>query len=461
MKGMNTIMAELKYSKDNRLLFTKEMKNEYTILLPMMAPIHFNIIKNVFTHYGYKAVLLDTEGPEIAATGLKYVHNDTCYPAILVIGQFIHALQSGKFDTSKTALMITQTGGGCRASNYIHLLRKALKKAGFENVPVISLNLSGLEKNSGFKLNLSMIRRFAAGIIYGDALMLLNNQTKPYEINKGESNNLVQSWIEKLTLQFNSGNGYTKKQISKNLDLIVESFANIPILKVPKVKVGIVGEIYVKYSSLGNNGLEKFLEEQDCEVCIPGIIGFALFKVDNRLEDIKLYGGNSIKYNTINLLMKYLLSIEDILIKSVKKRSDIFTPPSYYSHTKELVKGVIGYGNKMGEGWLLTAEMLELTELGYENIVCAQPFGCLPNHICGKGMVRKIKSVDERANIVTIDYDPGATKVNQDNRIKLMLSVAKEKLSTDDENIVEKSDERTEVFIADPTIALETFTKSH
>lgn len=454
-------MAKLKYGKDGRLLFTKEMKNEYTILLPMMAPIHFNLIRNVFTHYGYKTVLLDTEGPEIAATGLKYVHNDTCYPAILVIGQFIHALQSGKFDTSKTALMITQTGGGCRASNYIHLLRKALKKSGFENVPVISLNLSGLEKNSGFKLSFSMIRRIVAGVVYGDALMLLNNQIKPYEINKGESAKLVENWIDKLTTQLNSGKGYTKNQISKNLDLIVESFANIPILKVPKVKVGIVGEIYVKYSSLGNNGLEKFLEEQDCEVSVPGIMSFAIFKVDNRLEDIKLYGGNSIKYKTINLLMKYLLGIEDILIKSIKKRADIFIPPSYYNHTKELVKDVIGYGSKMGEGWLLTAEMLELTELGYENIVCTQPFGCLPNHICGKGMIRKIKSVDERANIVTIDYDPGATKVNQDNRIKLMLSVAKEKLSTNEDKCVETTEEKSEVFIADPTIALKTYTKSH
>lgn len=423
-------MAELKYSEDGRLLFTKEMKDEYTILLPMMAPIHFNLIKNVFTHYGYKTELLHTEGPEIAATGLKYVHNDTCYPAVLVIGQFIHALQSGKYDTSKTALMITQTGGGCRASNYIHLLRKALKKSGFENVPVISLNLSGLEKNSGFKLTLPMLRTIIAGIIYGDALMLLNNQIKPYETTKGRSESLVKEWTETLTSQLNSGSGYTKRQIESNLDSIVNSFANIPINKVPKIKVGIVGEIYVKYSSLGNNGLEKFLEDQDCEVSVPGILGFALFKVDNRLEDIKLYGGNKIKYEAINLLMKYLKEIEDIFIKAIKKRDDIFTPPSYYSHMKELVKGVIGYGNKMGEGWLLTAEMLELTELGYENIVCTQPFGCLPNHICGKGMIRKIKSVNEKANIVTIDYDPGATKVNQENRIKLMLSIAKEKLAT-------------------------------
>ena len=431
------IMAKLKYTDDGRLLFTKEMKNEYTILLPMMAPIHFKLLKNVFLHYGYNAVLLDTEGPEIASTGLKYVHNDTCYPAILVIGQFIHALQSGKYDPSKTALLITQTGGGCRASNYIHLLRKALKKAGFENVPVISLNLSGLEKNSGFKLTFTMLRRLIACLVYGDALMFLNNQTKPYEVNKGESYRLVESWTKNLTKQINSGNGYSKKQNESNLNKISDTFAGIPVVKVPKVKVGIVGEIYVKYSSLGNNGLEKFLAEQDCEVLVPGIMGFMLFKVDNRLEDIKLYGGSKIKYNIINILMKYLSDIENIFIKSVKRHEDVFVVPSSYNHTKKLVKGIIGYGSKMGEGWLLTAEMLELTELGYENIVCTQPFGCLPNHICGKGMVRKIKSVDNRANIVTIDYDPGATKVNQENRIKLMLSVAKEKLSTKPFNQVE------------------------
>ena len=192
-------MAKLVYDKDGRLIFTKEMKKEYTILLPMMAKIHFSLIRNVFTQYGYKNVLLEDDGPEIAQVGLKYVHNDTCYPALLVIGQFIHALQSGKYDVNKTALMITQTGGGCRASNYIHLLRKALKKAGFENVPVISLNVSGLEKNSGFSLTVPMIRKALAGLVYGDALMLFNNQTKAYEINKGESDALVEQWIHRLS----------------------------------------------------------------------------------------------------------------------------------------------------------------------------------------------------------------------------------------------------------------------
>ena len=419
-------MAELKYDKKTgRVLFTKQMKKEYTILLPNMAPIHFNILQNVFTHYGYKSELLNTTGPEIAQTGLKYVHNDTCYPALLVIGQFIHALQSGKYDVHKTALMITQTGGGCRASNYIFLLRKALKKAGFEFVPVISLSF-GMEHNSGFSLSIPLIRRFVGGLVYGDQLMLLSNQTKPYEVNKGESMALVEDWSKKISQMLIDGRGYTLEELDENLQKITKSFSKIELHKVPKVKVGIVGEIYVKYSKMANNGLEDFLAEQDCEVCVPGLMGFAAFKVDNRIEDIKMFGGNSIKLKVCQMLLNYVKKVERLMIEAAKKYG--FEPPHEYAHTKELVKGVIGYGSKMGEGWLLTAEMLELAETGYENIVCTQPFGCLPNHINGKGAIRKIKEIKPNANIVTIDYDPGAPKVNQENRIKLMLAVGKEQL---------------------------------
>lgn len=419
-------MAELKYDKKTgRVLFTKQMKKEYTILLPNMAPIHFNILQNVFTHYGYKSELLNTTGPEIAQTGLKYVHNDTCYPALLVIGQFIHALQSGKYDVHKTALMITQTGGGCRASNYIFLLRKALKKAGFEFVPVISLSF-GMERNSGFSLSIPLIRRFVGGLVYGDQLMLLSNQTKPYEVNKGESMALVEDWSKKISQMLIDGRGYTLEELDENLQKITKSFSKIELNKVPKVKVGIVGEIYVKYSKMANNGLEDFLAEQDCEVCVPGLMGFAAFKVDNRIEDIKMFGGNSIKLKVCQMLLNYVKKVERLMIEAAKKYG--FEPPHEYAHTKELVKGVIGYGSKMGEGWLLTAEMLELAETGYENIVCTQPFGCLPNHINGKGAIRKIKEIKPNANIVTIDYDPGAPKVNQENRIKLMLAVGKEQL---------------------------------
>ena len=288
-------MAKLKYDKkSDRLIFTKQMKREYTILMPNMSPIHFRILKNVFVHYGYKAELLETTGPEIAQTGLKYVHNDTCYPALLVIGQFIHALQSGKYDVHKVALMITQTGGGCRASNYIFLLRKALKKAGFEFVPVISLSF-GMEKNPGFSLTIPLIRRFVGGLVYGDQLMLLSNQTKPYEVNKGETMKLVDTWSERISNLLIEGRGYTLEEIDENLHKLTKDFSKIELNKVPKVKVGIVGEIYVKYSKMANNGLEEFLAEQDCEACVTSIMGFASFKVDNRIEDYKMYDGSRIK----------------------------------------------------------------------------------------------------------------------------------------------------------------------
>lgn len=405
--------------------FTKEMKDNYTIITPNMAPIHFELIKNVLESAGYKIDLLRSTGREIIDEGLKYVHNDTCYPALLSIGQMMHALHSGKYDLNKVALIMSQTGGGCRASNYIHLLRKALEKDGLSYIPVISVNISGLESNSGFKITLPLLRRALAGLTYGDLLMLLKNQTKPYEVNKGESDAMVDKWILDLTELFKQGKAFSQKESRHYYDKIAESFANIKIQKTNKIKVGVVGEIYVKYSPLANNDLEQFLFEQGCEVMVPGILGFMIFKVDNRLEDIALYGGSAAKQKAVSFLKWFFTKFEDDLIAAVKKYPQ-FNAPAHYSHLKELVKPVIGYGCKMGEGWLLTAEMMELVESGYENVVCTQPFGCLPNHIAGKGMIRKIRKIMPNANIVPIDYDPSATKVNQENRIKLMLAVAKE-----------------------------------
>lgn len=419
--GDNQIIRD----ENGRIVFTKEMKRDYTILIPSMAPFHFELLTCVFRNHGYNFELLTNQGSHIAEVGLKYVHNDTCYPALLVIGQMIDALNSGKYDLKKTALIITQTGGGCRASNYIHLLRKALVKAGYDYIPVISLNVAGLEKNSGFKLSVQIIRECIAALIYGDCLMAINNQVKPYEVNIGESNELVQSWITNLSDQFKQGKGLSTNDIGDNSKKIVADFAKIQIKKVPKIKVGIVGEIYVKYASLGNNDLEQFLYEQGCEVCLPGILGFMLYTTDNGIQDYKLYGGSFAKYKIFLAIKGLFVKMEDKMIDAFKGY-DQFVPPSSYQASRDLAKGVIGYGNKMGEGWLLTAEMMELIHSGFENIVCAQPFGCLPNHICGKGMIRKIKGIHDNANIVAIDYDPGATRVNQENRIKLMLSIAKE-----------------------------------
>ncbi len=412
-------------NSEARVEFTEEMRKDYTILIPNMAEIHFELLNRVLRQHGYKTELLRTSGRDIVDEGLNTVHNDTCYPALLVIGQLINALKSGRYDPHKTALLITQTGGGCRASNYIHLLRKALKKTGYGYVPVISLNLSGLEKNSGFKFTPVMAMKFLSCLIYGDLIMLLKNQVKPYEINEGDTDNMVEKWITRLIDTFDRNRGYSYFAMKKILPRITKDFSEIKTGEKNKIKVGIVGEIYVKYSPLGNNKLEEFLMSQGCEVNVPGLMGFVLFKTDNRIEDINLYGGKKIKKLLMKGLMWYMLHIEKCIASAAKAYGD-FTAPGSYMHLRELIKPVMGYGCKMGEGWLLTAEMMELIESGYGNIVCAQPFGCLPNHIVGKGMVRRLREIYPDSNIVPIDYDPGATQVNQENRIKLMIAVAKE-----------------------------------
>ncbi|MBR4157371.1 MAG: 2-hydroxyacyl-CoA dehydratase [Oscillospiraceae bacterium] len=421
-------MARRKESGD-RPEFTAEMRRDYTILLPNMCSIHFEIIKNVFLNHGYKVELLTTTGREIVDEGLKYVHNDTCYPALLTIGQMMNALHSGKYDLNKVALVMTQTGGGCRASNYIHLLRKALQADGLGHIPVISLSAAGLEKNSGFKITLPMLRAALAGLLYGDELMLLSNQTRPYEKRAGETDALVAQWVGRLSELFRDRKAYQRRVMPHWLEEIERSFASIPRENRPEViKVGIVGEIYVKYSPLANNHLEEFLASQGCEVMVPGLLGFLLYCTDNPVEDIDLYGGTRFKRLTRLIAAKYLRGFEDELIRAVERGGN-FTAPWPHEKLFEAGKTVIGSGCKMGEGWLLTAEMVELISHGYSNIVCTQPFGCLPNHIVGKGMIRKLRERFEGSNIVAIDYDPGATRVNQENRIKLMLAVARENMA--------------------------------
>lgn len=418
---------KLKRDKTGRIIFTKKMKKTYTLLFPMMAPIHFAMLQRVFNHYGYHAELLTDTSPEIAQTGLKYIQNDMCYPAILSCGQMIHALQSGKYDLHHVALMITQTGGGCRASNYIKLLRKGLERAGLGYVPTISVNMSGLEPNPGMKITLPLIRRSLAAVIYGDMIMCLKNQVEPYEINKGEAEKLSDKWIAELSDQMLHRDGYKMKVVKRNLAQIAKEFAEIKKDGKKRLKVGVVGEIYVKYAALGNNNLEKFLRSENCEVNLPGMMNFILFKVDNRIIDCDLYGGHKMKRFVCKLLFDYCTKIQNMFNDAIKENSD-FAVPSTYQHVKELTVGVNGMGNRMGEGWLLTGEMLELADSGYENIVCTQPFGCLPNHISGKGMIRKVREKMPNANIVAVDYDAGAPKVNQENRIKLMLSIGKENL---------------------------------
>ncbi len=413
-----------------RTLFTKEMRDAgYTILIPDMCHIHFRIIKEIMQNHGYNAEILYNTGQSVVDEGLKHVHNDTCYPALLVIGQMIDALKSGRYDLHRVALLLPQTGGGCRASNYISLLRKALNAMDWGFIPIISLNFSGLEKSPGFKLTVPFIRQLLTAVVYGDLLMLLDNQVKPYEVSRGDSAACVDMWVKKLGGDFRAGKGVAKKDRRAALKAIVDSFARIPVKKEKKIKVGIVGEIYVKYAPLGNNNLEDFLYEQGCEVMLGGLIDFALYCIDTPIDTINIYGGSGLLRDGYRLAEGYLSSLKDEMIAAVRENSN-FTPPSSFKHLKSKADGVISTGCKMGEGWLLTAEIMELVELGYSNVICAQPFGCLPNHIVGKGMIRKIKGIVPSANIVPIDYDPGATRVNQENRIKLMLAVAAEEMES-------------------------------
>ncbi len=409
----------------NYIPFTEEMKREYTILVPTMLPMHFKMIISVLSTYGYKMELLEDSGPEISACGLKYVHNDTCYPAILVIGQFLHALQSGRYDPNKVALILFQTGGGCRASNYIPLLRKALEKAGYGHVPVISFSLAGLEKHPGFRMTVGKLRAMSCAVLYGDLLMTLVNQLRPYETNPGEAQALAEAWTQRLGRELGAGAKIALTRLKRNYRTILADFAKVERAPRDTVRVGIVGEIFVKYSPLGNNNLEDFLVSEGAEVEVPGLLDFCLYCVYNNIQDHRLYRRNSaLKYLAAKIAWRFLLRCKRDMIACIEADGH-FRAPTPFEETVTLAKDYLGIGAKMGEGWLLTSEMLELARSGAENIVCTQPFGCLPNHICGKGMIKPIKDHNPNVNIVAIDYDSGATRVNQENRLKLMLANAR------------------------------------
>ncbi len=418
-------MAQLVYDDTGRLLFTKEMKQEYTLLVPQMLPMHFAMLVRVLRTEGYKVEMLNTSGKSILDYGQKYVHNDACFPAILVIGQLIDAVKSGNYDPHKVALVITQTGGGCRASNYIHMLRKALERAGLDYVPVISVNLSGLEKNPGFQLTFSFIRKAVCAVFYGDLLMNVSNQVRPYEVSAGDTDRAIQECMDFLLEGMDRGKGMSYKSMLANFQRIIRRFQDIPVAGAEKVRVGVVGEIYVKYSPLGNNNLEQFLLDEGAEPVVPGLADFVIFKIYNREVDVDIYGGKWIKKKICQIFAAYIKKRQRAMIDALAQ-SGRFRAPGDFDELHHYIKGYLGDGNKMGEGWLLTAEMLELIHTGVPNIVCTQPFGCLPNHIVGKGMIRRLKDDYPWSNIVAIDYDPGATKINQENRIKLMLANAKQ-----------------------------------
>lgn len=403
-------------------IFTPEMKQTHTILIPTMLEIHFPLLISVFEFYGYHCVVLQSESKKVVEEGLKNVHNDTCYPALLCIGQFMEALKSGKYDPDKTALMLPQTGGGCRASNYIHLLRKALKDT-FPQVPVISLNFVGLDKNprNGWHMTMPMIIRSIYSLIYGDMLQTLYNQCRSYELIKGSSKKCLDKWLKIMPKVLASKNYTNTKKYYKAM---LTDFAKIERSQVPKIKVGIVGEIYVKYSPLGNNHLEDFLISEGCEPVVPSMLEFILYYCVNKIHDAKLYGRKNVTTPVYHMVYKIFLEKQKEVVRIMKEHG-VFTPPHDFEHLVASVSRYINLGVNMGEGWLIPAEMDALAESGTENIICTQPFGCLPNHIIAKGMSRAIKEHYPNANIIAIDYDPGATRVNQENRIKLMLANAR------------------------------------
>lgn len=401
--------------------FTPEMRSTHTILVPNMLPIHFAMLEDILNHSGYKVELLKTTGRSIIDEGLKNVHNDTCYPALLAIGQLIDALRSGNYDLDHVALLLTQTGGGCRASNYISLLRKALVSCGMQQIPVISLNFSGLEKSSGFKITTPLLVKALYGLNYGDLLMWLKNQSKPYELTSGQTDALVNSWINKLCKWFQNGRFLFVKA---NYRAIIRDFAAIPKSKEEKIKVGIVGEIYMKYSPLGNNNLEEFLIAEGAEPVLTGVMDFCMYCMQNNVNDFKLYGLNEKLSKGSALALKYLKRWQKKLIAAIKKEGS-FRVPTDFDTVMRHAQEFIGIGAKMGEGWLLTGEMVDFIKEGINNVVCTQPFGCLPNHIVAKSMMRKCKDRYPLSNIVAIDYDPSATAINQENRLKLMLSNAR------------------------------------
>ena len=413
-------------SKENRdyVVFTEEMKATHTILVPNMLPMHFKIIGKVMEKVGYKVELLETQGPQIAETGLKYVHNDTCYPAILVIGQFLDALQSGRYDPDKVALVLFQTGGGCRASNYIHLLRKALEKAGMGHVPVISLSMTGLEKHPGFQLTLPLVREMMYGVLYGDLLMTLVNQTKPYEVEKGSAQALADRWTERLAAEMTESR---PPHLSHGEGQLPPHPGRLRRPAGGAVRQGDGGH-------RGGDLREVLPPGQQQPGAVPGGRGgrggdpgpaglLPLLRLQQRPG---LQALRHAEEGAAALPDRLPVPAEEGA--GHDRHHDAhgrFTPPTLFTHTISLVQGTISMGVKMGEGWLLTAEMLELADKGVNNIVCTQPFGCLPNHICGKGMMKPIKAKEPHINIVAIDYDAGATKVNQENRLKLMLANAR------------------------------------
>ncbi|MGN1330594.1 MAG: acyl-CoA dehydratase activase-related protein [Clostridia bacterium] len=410
----------------NRVEFTKEMRKDYTILIPQMAPIHFELIETAVKACGYNVELLRNCTPHTVETGLKYVNNDACYPSILTTGQMIEALESGKYDPNKTALIMSQTGGGCRATNYIGFIRKALKDAGFPQVPVISFNVVGMEKMSGFKITLGLAERLLKCVTYGDLLQKLLMKNRAYEINKGETQQLYEKWLEKCKKLIEKSNS---KQFKQSIYDMVEDFEKIPLdTTMKKPRVGIVGEVLIKYHPFGNNFVANVLEQEGAEVILPDFMGFVKFIATHKITFNQLLKIDKAKATIFKAAIKLIDIFEKDLKIALGNSKKDYLPPCNIWHLEDKVKNILSIGNQTGEGWFLTAEMVEYIEHDIPNIVCVQPFACLPNHIVGKGVIKTIRETYPNANITPVDYDPGASESNQTNRLKLLMTVAKDNL---------------------------------
>lgn len=406
--------------------FTKEMKKDYTILIPQMIPVHFELLETAVRSCGYNVELLRECTPHTVETGLKYVNNDACYPSILTTGQFIEALQSGKYDVNKTALIMSQTGGGCRATNYIGFIRKALKDAGFGQVPVISFNVVGMEKNPGFKLTPKLLEKLIRAVIIGDLLQKLLHKNRAYEINKGESDKLYQEWLEKSKKIIEKS---SNREFKKTIFDMVDSFEKIELdMSKEKPKVGIVGEVLIKYHPFGNNYVADLLEKEGAEVVLPDFMGFVKFMATHKITFNQLLNINKTSAKISKIAIKLIDIMEKNTVEALSKSKKNYLMPCDIWHLEDKVKNILSIGNQTGEGWFLTAEMIEYIENDIPNIICVQPFACLPNHVVGKGVIKTIREQYPMANITPVDYDPGASETNQTNRIKLLMTVAKDNL---------------------------------
>ena len=418
-----------------RVLFTKEMKKNYTIICPQMSPIHFEILEPAFRKAGYNIVVMEAMDKHAIETGLKYVNNDACYPALISIGQLLNALLSGKYDLNRTALLISQTGGGCRATNYIAFIRKALENLGMPDIPVISVNPAGLEKNPGFKLTPSLLHRVLQALVYGDLFMRVLYRTRPYEKVKGSANALYEKWNAKVKHDVIKAD---RKTFAENIRGIIRDFEELELLDIKKPRVGVVGEILVKFHPTANNDLVNLLEREGAEAVVPDLLTFGLYCCHNQVQKEKYLGGSKKARIIGNLVAKVIEWYQKPMMDALETSKRFDKPEDIKSLGREAEK-IVSLCNQTGEGWFLTAEMIELIHSGVPNIVCTQPFGCLPNHVVGKGVIKELRKQYPMSNVVAIDYDPGASEVNQLNRIKLMLASANKNIDrADDHNKLKK-----------------------